>query len=70
MPVETPCVRICFLDPDTGWCAGCGRTGHEIGAWLAMTPETRRKVMEELPDRLARLAADMAEPARRARGRA
>jgi predicted Fe-S protein YdhL (DUF1289 family) len=53
--IETPCVKICVVDPETGFCIGCGRTRNEIGAWLGMTPETRRAVMTELPERVATL---------------
>lgn len=53
--IETPCVKICVVDPETGFCIGCGRTRSEIGAWLGMTPEGRRMVMAELPERVATL---------------
>jgi predicted Fe-S protein YdhL (DUF1289 family) len=54
-PIETPCVKICVVDPETGFCIGCGRTRSEIGGWLGMTAETRRLVMAELPERVATL---------------
>lgn len=53
--IETPCVKICVVDPETGFCIGCGRTRNEIGAWLGMSPEARRTVMAELPERVATL---------------
>ena len=40
--IETPCVKICVVDPETGFCIGCGRTRNEIGGWLGMSPEQRR----------------------------
>lgn len=51
--IETPCILVCSIDMKTGFCFGCGRTRDEIGGWMGMTPETRRAVMAELPDRLA-----------------
>ncbi len=54
--IESPCVKLCVIDRATGFCAGCGRTGAEIGAWLGMTPDARRAVMAELPARLALVA--------------
>jgi predicted Fe-S protein YdhL (DUF1289 family) len=54
--IETPCVRICQIDAAQGICEGCGRTLAEIGGWLSMTPEHRRRVIAELPARLARLS--------------
>lgn len=50
--IESPCILVCSIDERTGYCFGCGRTRDEIGAWLTMTPETRRTVMAELPQRL------------------
>jgi predicted Fe-S protein YdhL (DUF1289 family) len=50
--IESPCILVCSIDRATGYCFGCGRTQPEIGAWLDMTPETRRSVMAELPARL------------------
>jgi hypothetical protein len=54
-PIETPCVKICVVDPETGFCIGCGRTRAEIGDWLGLTPDQRRTVMASLPERVATL---------------
>ena len=53
--IETPCVKICVVDPETGFCIGCGRTRMEIGGWLGMSADERRAVMSTLPDRVATL---------------
>lgn len=53
--VESPCVKICVVDPETGFCIGCGRTRGEIGSWLGLTPEERRTVIAALPERVATL---------------
>ena len=50
--IETPCVKICVVDPETGFCIGCGRTRMEIGGWLGMSADERRSVMAELPERV------------------
>jgi predicted Fe-S protein YdhL (DUF1289 family) len=50
--IESPCIRLCRLDPLHGLCEGCGRTAVEIGGWLAMSGEQRRAVMADLPRRL------------------
>jgi uncharacterized protein len=55
--VETPCVRICVIHPLAGICEGCGRTLAEIGGWLTMSAEERRRVMAELPSRLSLLSS-------------
>jgi predicted Fe-S protein YdhL (DUF1289 family) len=53
--IETPCVKICVVDPETGFCIGCGRTRGEIGGWLGMSADQRRTVMADLPERVASL---------------
>ena len=53
--VETPCIKICVVDPETQFCIGCGRTRGEIGAWLGMNVDERRGVMAALPERVATL---------------
>jgi predicted Fe-S protein YdhL (DUF1289 family) len=57
--MQSPCVRVCSIDPDTGLCAGCGRSIREIAGWAEMTDDERRRIMVSLSDRRrrARLAA-------------
>jgi uncharacterized protein len=52
MTIETPCIKICVIDPASGFCIGCGRTGSEIGAWMGMPPGQRREIMASLPERM------------------
>ena len=52
--IESPCVKVCVVDPATGFCIGCQRTIDEIAGWSAMSPEARRLVMADLPSRAAR----------------
>lgn len=49
--IESPCVRICVIHEEAGLCVGCRRTRHEIAGWSRMTPEARRKVMDEFDQR-------------------
>lgn len=53
--IETPCVKICVVDPETGFCIGCGRTRSEIGNWLGLSPAERHAIIEGLPARVAGL---------------
>ena len=53
--IETPCIKICVIEPETGFCIGCGRTRGEIADWLGMTPRDRHGIMMALPERLATL---------------
>ncbi len=69
MTIETPCTKVCVIDAATGFCAGCGRTGGEIGAWMGMHPGQRRYIMDQLPERMTTIAprAQRCAPLRRAR---
>ncbi|MGE0213773.1 MAG: DUF1289 domain-containing protein [Parvibaculaceae bacterium] len=53
--VETPCVKVCVIDPETGFCIGCGRTRGEIAGWLSLSAGERRSVMDTLPERVETL---------------
>jgi predicted Fe-S protein YdhL (DUF1289 family) len=53
--IESPCIKICVIQPASRTCTGCLRTIDEIGAWSRMTPEERRTVMAELEGRRAGL---------------
>lgn len=53
--MESPCIKICTYDPESGLCRGCGRTLEEIGGWFSMTETERCAVMAELPERLAKI---------------
>jgi len=54
---HSPCIGICKLDDTTGYCLGCGRTGGEIGDWIAMSEAQRDAVWQKLPARLSTLSA-------------
>lgn len=62
-PVESPCTRVCTLDPAGSLCIGCGRTPDEIAAWTAMTAGQRAAIMARLPERLARRAGALRDSA-------
>jgi predicted Fe-S protein YdhL (DUF1289 family) len=49
--IDSPCVKVCVIHPETRLCTGCLRTIDEIGAWSGMTQDARRAVMDVLPDR-------------------
>ena len=51
--IDSPCVRVCVLHPETGLCIGCKRSGAEIAAWSRMTPEARCALTAALPTREA-----------------
>lgn len=51
--IESPCIKLCVVDPATRQCMGCHRTIDEIGAWSRMTPQARKQIMANLPARAA-----------------
>jgi len=51
--IETPCNKVCSIDPSHGLCIGCGRSGAEIAGWIGFTVDQRRAIMAALPQRLA-----------------
>ncbi|MCC6920682.1 MAG: DUF1289 domain-containing protein [Alphaproteobacteria bacterium] len=50
-PIESPCIRVCVIDPPSGLCLGCKRSLREIAAWGSMPDETRARIMADLPAR-------------------
>jgi predicted Fe-S protein YdhL (DUF1289 family) len=47
----SPCISVCQIDPQTGWCIGCQRTIDEIRDWIISTPEERQRILDALPGR-------------------
>lgn len=54
--VQSPCVRICVVHPESRLCIGCLRTIDEIVRWSKMTGDERRAVMAELSGRAGQVA--------------
>ncbi len=49
--IESPCVKICVIQPEAGLCIGCHRSLAEIAGWSRLSPAERRAIMAELPGR-------------------
>lgn len=49
--IQSPCVKLCTIHPETRLCTGCHRSLDEIGRWSKMTSEERTAIMQELPAR-------------------
>jgi predicted Fe-S protein YdhL (DUF1289 family) len=63
MSIQTPCNKVCTIDPASRLCAGCGRSLDEIARWTALTDAERARVMAELPQRLETSRARAIQPA-------
>ena len=53
--IESPCIKICVIHPESRLCTGCLRSIDEIGAWSRMSAEARSEVMAELPSRTGKI---------------
>jgi len=51
--IQSPCVSVCMLDEDSGFCTGCWRTRDEIAGWAAAGANERLAVLERLKHRQA-----------------
>ncbi|KAB2665140.1 DUF1289 domain-containing protein [Brucella tritici] len=49
--IESPCILVCTIDTETGFCLGCARTLDEIARWSSMSAEERMAVWSLLADR-------------------
>ncbi|MBO9559002.1 MAG: DUF1289 domain-containing protein [Caulobacter sp.] len=50
-PIATPCVKVCAVDGQSGFCLGCRRTLPEIAGWARLSDEERAAIMAALPHR-------------------
>ena len=53
--IDSPCIKVCVIHPESRLCTGCLRSIDEITAWSRMTPEDRRAIMAALPGRAGQL---------------
>lgn len=60
--IETPCIKICTLDPKSGLCRGCGRSVDEIAGWTRLSSAERARIMATLRQRLDSLDDEAAIP--------
>ncbi|MBV9570447.1 MAG: DUF1289 domain-containing protein [Alphaproteobacteria bacterium] len=51
--IESPCIKVCTLEAESGLCIGCGRSLDEIARWSSMPDVERQAIVRGLPDRLA-----------------
>ena len=49
--VPSPCINVCQVDTERGWCTGCLRTLDEIASWSQSSDAEKRAVLERLAAR-------------------
>ncbi len=59
--VRSPCVSICRIVPETGYCEGCLRTIDEIANWGTMSDAQRHETWSALRARRADAARTLAQ---------
>ena len=49
--VPSPCISVCVMDPDSGFCSGCLRSLDEIAAWVSLDRDARLAVWDAIAER-------------------
>lgn len=55
--VPSPCVGVCKMQADTGWCSGCYRSIEEITAWSRASDATKLALWAVIEQRQADVLA-------------
>jgi uncharacterized protein len=53
--MNSPCIKVCQMDPARGVCIGCCRSLDEIARWSGMSDKEQLRVLDQLPERRKRL---------------
>ncbi|WP_320412736.1 DUF1289 domain-containing protein [Candidatus Phycosocius spiralis] len=54
-PIQSPCIKICCIEPQSKLCLGCYRTLPEIARWGHYSAKERNEIMSNLPSRLSQI---------------
>jgi predicted Fe-S protein YdhL (DUF1289 family) len=49
--IPSPCISVCTMDEDTGYCFGCFRTLEEIAKWEKYSDTEKSEVLKKLDER-------------------
>jgi predicted Fe-S protein YdhL (DUF1289 family) len=61
-PLPSPCLSICRIDEEAGWCEGCARTLDEIACWGSASNAQRLQIWLQVVQRQAGSASTSAGP--------
>ena len=56
--VGSPCISLCVMNPELGYCIGCFRTLDEIADWINLDSAARLAVWDAIAERRASAAND------------
>jgi hypothetical protein len=51
--IESPCIGVCTMNAQTGYCLGCYRTLQEIQGWWDMSESEKNQLIKILDARQA-----------------
>ena len=57
-PIVTPCIKVCAVDGQSGYCLGCQRTLPEIAQWGRLDETARASIMADLPARRSKISPE------------
>ena len=46
--VESPCIAVCKIDYESGYCVGCNRTIEEITNWSIYNDSQKKKILTKV----------------------
>ena len=49
--LDSPCIKVCKIDPTNNHCLGCGRSLKEISEWIYLDEVEKKKVLLRLNNR-------------------
>ncbi|NQU59165.1 MAG: DUF1289 domain-containing protein [Rhodospirillales bacterium] len=49
--IESPCISVCKINPDSPFCTGCWRTKDEIKSWKEAGDDDRLAILGRSRDR-------------------
>jgi uncharacterized protein len=49
--MDSPCIKVCLIDPSTNVCSGCHRSLAEIAKWTQFSAAERQRITASLPAR-------------------
>ena len=49
--VESPCIAVCKIDYESGYCIGCNRTIEEITNWYYFSNKEKKKIIKKIFDK-------------------
>ena len=46
--IKSPCIAVCKIDYESGYCLGCNRTIEEITDWSSLSDSEKKKIFQRI----------------------